>query len=356
MKKLHYILIFVFLFPLVNNAQTEVYENALEELSDMLVGKRDKSFKRAVYLVENAYHDNFLDSTAFENEISILKNLANRLIESRTLKYDGKDVEKVEKYAAVFSVLKDTIKVQNAEGKLFKYVPYGYDFKDVWGHQDWSNMFVSKLLSTGKGNCHSLPYLYKILAEEIGGDAHLALAPNHVYIKHKNEKDGWYNTELTSGIFPIDAWLMASGYIHLDAITNKLYMEALDENQSLAMCIIDLAQGYERKFPGNDGTFVLKSTELALEYYPHYINALIMRAETKKKILEAEASKKYTSLNDAVHKDKEIQLSFVDLQKEYVNIHNLGYRKMPEKMYLDWLTSLERERKKYENTDITKNN
>jgi len=356
MKKLHYILIFVFLSPLVNNAQTEVYENALEELSDMLVGKRDKSFKRAVYLVENAYHDNFLDSTAFENEISILKNLASKLIESRTLKYDGKDVKTVEKYAAVFSVLKDTIKVQNADGKLFKYVPYGYDFKDVWGHQDWSNMFVSKLLSTGKGNCHSLPYLYKILAEEIGADAHLALAPNHVYIKHKNEKDGWYNTELTSGIFPIDAWLMASGYIHLDAITNKLYMEALDINQSLAMCIIDLAQGYEHKFPGNDGAFILKSTELALEYYPHYVNALIMRAETKKKLLEAEASKKYSNLNDAVHKDKELQLSFLKLQDEYVNIHNLGYRKMPEKMYMDWLTSLERERKKYENTGITKNN
>ena len=84
-------------------------------------------------------------------------------------------------------------------------MPYSYDFDDPFGHKDWDNMFVSKLLNTGKGNCHSLPYLYKIIAEELGISAHLALAPNHIYIKHKNEKDGWYNTELTSGIFPIDA-------------------------------------------------------------------------------------------------------------------------------------------------------
>ena len=79
-------------------------------------------------------------------------------------------------------------------------------------------------MATRKGNCHSLPFLYKILAEELGAKANLALAPNHIYIKHWNEKDGWYNTELTSGIFPIDSWLMASGYIHLDAVANKLYM------------------------------------------------------------------------------------------------------------------------------------
>lgn len=61
---------------------------------------------------------------------------------------------------------------------------------------------MSKLLDTQKGNCNSMPYLYKILAEELGVDANLALAPNHVYIKHNIKSLGWYNTELTSGIFP----------------------------------------------------------------------------------------------------------------------------------------------------------
>ena len=90
----------------------------------------------------------------------------------------------------------DTIPI-NHKDKLYKYEPFGYDFKDVFGHKTQESLFVSKLLKTRKGNCHSLPYLYKILAEELGVDAHLALAPNHVYIKHKNIK------VLQSGTSPV---------------------------------------------------------------------------------------------------------------------------------------------------------
>ena len=46
-------------------------------------------------------------------------------------------------------------------------------------------------------NCHSLPYLYKIIMDELGYEWHLALAPNHMYIKTNNKKVGWYN------IFPL---------------------------------------------------------------------------------------------------------------------------------------------------------
>ena len=85
------------------------------------------------------------------------------------------------------------------------YPPYSYDFTDFDGKEDWRQMFVIKLLQTHSGNCHSLPFLYKILIEENGEKANLALATNHIYIKHQIKKSGWYNTELTSGIFPIDA-------------------------------------------------------------------------------------------------------------------------------------------------------
>jgi len=351
-KYLLYLFIFISFYGVSQN-QEEQYGIALTKLACMLDGSCELNFKQAVFLVENTYLNNTLDSVAFNQEILKLKLLAIQLVQSRNLKYDGKDKNEVEKYAALFSVIKDTISIVDADGKKFQYVPYSYDFKDVWGHKEWTNMFVSKLLQTGKGNCHSLPYLYKILAEELETDAHLALAPNHMYIKHKNDKNGWYNTELTSGIFPIDAWLMASGYIHLDAITNKLYMEALDDKQSIAMCVLDLAQGFNKAFPENDGRFVYLCTELALKYYPHYINALIMRAETKKKITEDFAQKKYSGLTQEALNDKQILRMYMSMQEDYVSIHKLGYRMMPEEMYLDWLTSLEKERRKYENQNIT---
>ncbi|WP_094179016.1 hypothetical protein, partial [Flavobacterium psychrophilum] len=240
------------------------------------------------------------------------------------------------KWASVFEVMHDTIPI-NYNDKLYKYEPFGYDFQDVFGHKTRENLFVSKLLETRKGNCHSLPYLYKILCEELGVDANLALAPNHVYIKHRNIKEGWYNTELTSGIFPIDAWIMASGFVHIDAISNGVYMKALNNRESIAVVMIDLADNYNVKFPNNDGTFILKCCETAIKEYPNFATALILQAETHKKQMKKEQNQ-----------DKAKQM-LLNLEKEYAHIHEIGYRNMPEDMYLNWLVSLKTERKKYEN-------
>lgn len=40
------------------------------------------------------------------------------------------------------------------------------------------------------------------------------------------------------------------------------------------------------------------------------------------------------------------------MNKEYTNIHKIGYRSMPEEMYLDWLVSLKTESAKYEDTRL----
>ena len=115
---------------------------------------------------------------------------------------------------------------------------------------------------------------------------YMALAPNHIYIKLFTEKTGWFNTELTSASFPIDEWLMASGYINIEAIQNGIYMDTLSEKQSLALCILDLAKGYDRTYPINDGAFIVKCCDLALTHYPKSLNARILKAETKRSNLK----------------------------------------------------------------------
>ncbi|WP_025663264.1 hypothetical protein [Aquimarina megaterium] len=352
-KKKLFILVLFLSISLWSQDQNKLYKDTLEQLNCMLKDSCQLSFKKAVISVENAYYNNRLDTIGFNFEINRLSSFTKSMVDHIKLKYQGRDSLKVKKYAALFSVVIDTIPIADKDGVMYEYIPYTYDFEDIWGLKNWDFMFVSKLLETGKGNCHSLPYLYKILAEEIGADAHLAIAPNHIYVKHQNEIDGWYNTELTSGIFPNDAWLMASGYIHLDAITNKMYMEALTDKQSVSMCIIDLAQGYNKIFPDNNGEFVMRACQIALQYYPHYINGRILQAETKKKIFEKEVKKDFDVFTKEVSEDDYLRLQFLEIQHEYVSIHESGYRRMPEKMYLDWLTSLKKERKKYENKKIT---
>ncbi len=351
-KFIFLILIILCNISLLAQDREKLYHDSLNELQCMLNDSCKLSFKKAVIIVENAYLYGNMDTIAFNDDIRVLSNLVNTLVKSKMLKYPEKDSLKVKKYAALFSVFNDTIPVILPNGEGYNFIPYSYDFKDIWGVKSWKNMFVSKLLETGKGNCHSMPYLYKILAEEIGAEAHLSIAPNHMYIKHKNIRDGWYNTEITSGIFPLDAWLMASGYIHLDAMSNKLYMEALDDKKSIVLCVIDLAKGYDRAFPANDGSFLREACEISFQYYPNYINARILLAETKKKIFEKKVIDKFGEITKEVYTDDLFKDMFIEIQRDYAMIHLSGYRRMPEEMYLNWLASLKEERLKYENLRI----
>lgn len=350
MKKFIAIIILCFAFSKNLTAQDFLYQESYALLVGMLESPTKYSFKKAVFSVENAYVNGTLDTIYLNSKIDFLKTLSEKLLESRTLQYQGKDKEKVSKYAALFSILNDSIPIEDSKGNDFVYVPYRYDFDDPFGHENWKNMFISKLLETGKGNCHSLPYLYKILGEELNVEANLALAPNHVYIKHKNEKDGWYNTELTSGIFPIDAWLMASGYIHLDAIRNGVYMKALNNEESIALCLVDLAQAHQKQ-AFYDLDFVIKCADKALEYFPNYVNAMILKTEAKGKKIERILNSYHTNFKD-VNKFTETRKILLEVQSELTKIHELGYRQMPEDMYLNWLVSLKEEREKYSNKKI----
>lgn len=331
-----------------NGEYSDRYEKAFHTLENMLQGNDPINFKKAVFTTEWAYLGNQLDTTELNKQITFLSYLCYRFFSTNDLQYSKKDKETVKRWGSIFKVMTDTIHFSDVSAY---HLPLTYDFEDFFGEKDWTKMFVSKLLSTRSGNCHSLPYLYKILAEDLGVSANLALAPNHIYIKHKSISTGWYNTELTSAAFPIDAWLMASGYIHLDAIQNSIYMKALSDQESIVLCLIDLAEGYKQKTLAHaDPAFILKCVNTALVYFPNYINALILKAETLKQ-LHTDFVHENPSPDQAT-KDKATKM-FLDMQNLYVQIHELGYRQMPKKMYMQWLVELKVEKNKYQNKNVT---
>lgn len=352
MKKLLFILLLI--SSILNFAQeNHFYTDSYQTIDNMLLDNQKYSFKEAVFSIEDAYYQGRLDKEELENKIMFLTNFCYRLSTNRKLKYSEKDEEKVNKYASVFTIMCEQTPVIVGQDTL-KYKPFTYDFNDVFGHQEYSNLFVSKLLDTQKGNCTSMPYLYKILAEELGVDANLALAPNHIYIKHNIKSIGWYNTELTSGIFPQDSWLMASGFIHLKAIQNGVFMKALNNKESLALLLVDLGNAYNRSFPDNNGSFPLQCAERAIKVYPYLANALLLQAETHKKQFEKLMKEQNTDDIEIALKNPKAKELFDLMNKEYTHIHEIGYRSMPEEMYLDWLVSLKTERAKYEDTRMMK--
>ncbi|MFM7856963.1 MAG: hypothetical protein ACKO96_34825, partial [Flammeovirgaceae bacterium] len=76
------------------------------------------------------------------------------------------------KIMTLYQFMADTIRVKEPllEKNITTY-PKTYDFEDFWGREDLRKTFVSKLMKTGTGNCHSLPLLFLILAEEVGVEA-----------------------------------------------------------------------------------------------------------------------------------------------------------------------------------------
>jgi len=242
---------------------------------------------------------------------------------------------------AVFQVIKDTINISR-DNEIISFLPFEYNFDDYNGKQDWSNTFVSTLLSTHKGNCHSLPYLYKIIADEVGAKCWLALAPNHLYIKNYSKRDGWFNTELTSGEFPIDAWLTTTGYINLASIQNGLYCDTLSNQQSIALCALDLAKCYEKETHNYYDGFILQCCDLVLKYHPVNVQALLLKAETTKRIYQKQKQEN----------NPEAQNTYIQMEQQYIHLYDLGYREMPEKMYKEWLLSIKTQRDKYGNNKI----
>jgi len=311
-------------------AQQNYYLEAYSVINSMLESN-SCNFKDAVYQTENAYFEGQIDKKAIDDIIRFYSFLCKQIIQSGNIIYAENDKDIANTQCAVFLFMTDSIPIE-INGEIMIHTPFQYNTHDFTGKKDWSNTFVTTLIDSKTGNCHSLPYLYKMIMDELGQEAFLALAPNHIYIKVNNKKVGWYNIELTCGDFPADAWLMASGYIHLDAIRNGIYMNPLNDKQSVAMCLVDLAQGYQAKFGLGDGTFILKCCDTALNHFPDYINALLLKAET------------ITALYKQTEDEEKKNILFGQMNELYPYIHDLGYRKMPHGMYENWLKSLNAEK------------
>ena len=338
MKKIITFLLTIILVVSTNRtfAQTkdssQIYKDAFSEQLQMLKGEKTISFKRAVFLTENAFNNGKLDYTTFCKEISTTGQQLKTLIKQR-----GLEKYKTAGNWAVFSFMMDSLPINN-----FK--PCTYDFTDFMGDKDWTKMFVTKLMKTRSGNCHSLPTYYKILSEEIGAKAFLALAPNHLYIKHIDEKGQWTNVELTNGGFPRDQWIIKEMAIPIEAIKSEAYMKPLTDKESVALCMFDLANAYQFQFGYDD--FVLNTANTALKYFPKCLPLIMTTSNCYRTFGITEQAKQ--------NPNKEISKKYYLAYKEaQVKMNALGYKEETPEHYEEWVKNVEKEKQKGE---VTTNN
>ncbi|WP_294219981.1 hypothetical protein [uncultured Chryseobacterium sp.] len=238
----------------------QAYYSAYHQLASL--NQDNYSVSEANFIVENAYYEGKQSFSEFKSGI---QKTAKQLLQK--MKDRKQDTESnTDKNLMIFEFLSKGMKLGGVQYKAIK-----YDFEDYMGTKDWSKMFVSKLLKTGSGQCHSMPLLYLMLAEEMDTEAYLAYAPYHTYIRFLDGEGEWQNAELTNGIFTANSLILESGYIKSEALQNNIYMKSLSKKELLAQFYADLANGYIQKYGMDE--FVGNTLDKALEYSPTNIYA-----------------------------------------------------------------------------------
>jgi len=325
-----------------NSPGARYFIKASEKINQMLSGAIPMNLKQAIFETENAYLEGKLNYQKFDKGIQDLIEIAK--LKAVQDGYNWKNPQT--RNIMLFRVIADTLKVKlpSQENYVTSY-PMRYDFDDYMGKKDWSKMFVSKLLASKSGQCHSLPLLYLILCEETGTKANLAFSPSHTYAKFKDQSGNWHNLELTNGRIVSDAFIIGSGYITAEALKNRIYMEPLTNKQTIAQCLADLGKEYAQKY-GYDN-FVSQCIDSTLKYNPTNIFARQVKSDyqtlqfdyvvNQVGRLHPDTLKIYYPKVYQLLKERNLAYQFIDAS---------GYQEMPEQAYREWLKSVDKEAEK----------
>lgn len=330
---------------LSGKAGTQAYYDAYHTLASL--NPDNYTVSEANFIVENAYYDNKQNFNQFKSGI---QKTAKQLLQK--MKERKQDAESnTDKNLMIFEYLSKGMKLGGVQHKAIR-----YDFEDYMGTKDWSKMFVSKLLKTGSGQCHSMPLLYLMLAEEMNTEAYLAYAPNHTYIKFLDGEGEWQNAELTNGIFTANSLILESGYIKSEALQNDIYMKHLSKKELLAQFYADLANGYIHKYGMDE--FVGNTLDRALEYSPHNIYANQLKSMYQQARLAYVAGQLGVRNLENPEDLKKIRFYpqavalLQETKAQFNNIDNLGFVMMPEGAYEQWLDNMKGESSKQKSEEL----
>lgn len=150
--------------------------------------------------------------------------------------------------------------------------PFSYDLDDPLGH-NIRHKLLPTYLATRKGNCVSMPVLFIILGQKLGLDLAAATAPQHIFVKYRDDLGNYYNIEATSGGgFARDAWMQQKMPMSKEALANGIYMQPLSNKETVSIMAGTLLeyygqQGWEKRR--------IALAELILKHYPKDVSAML---------------------------------------------------------------------------------
>lgn len=317
------------------------FQTAFQELQKL--DHNNFSITKAIYIVENAFENNKFTYEEFANAIKLRADLVKQI-----LKREG--ISTKNNSALNYGIQKLFSQPNNYYNPKTKQtitaLPFKYDLYDYKGEKDYRQMFVSKLLMTGKGQCHSMPLLYLSIAEQLGAKAYLSLAPEHSFIQYFNGQGDRLSFETTNGNIVSSNWMLQSGFINSAALKNKIFLDTLSQRKLMARCLTDLLLTYQNKFGYDDFTNQIKNKITQLD--PTNITVSII----EENIATQAALQKIKAAGSPSLKDlpnyPDAYKAYEAMQASYKKTDDLGFQDMPKEAYQAWLKSIDKEKKKQE--------
>ena len=315
------------------------YREAFAKLSGM--NPDHFSLSQAIYEIENAYLEKQLTQEGFNHALQARVDQVHQILKKQGLSFKNN----LSVNYAIQQLFEHPNIYYDGQTQLTHTVPpLKYDFDDYMGQKDYTKLFASKLLATGSGQCHSLPLVYLMIAEQLGAKAWLSLAPEHSFVQFMDSHGRLLDYETTNGNIVSGTWMAGSGYINAKALRNKTYLDTLSRRQLYARCLADLLLGYVNKFGYND--FAQEIKNRILEIDPSNITVLIVEANLKRTIAWQAIKAAGMPKPEDLSKFPKAFQCYQDMKAAINKLDDLGYQDMPSDAYRAWLRSIEVEKKR----------
>ncbi len=295
------------------------------------------SITKAIYLSEAAFYNTPYPFSEFEKYIKQRADLVYQILTRENLNNQNNTALN---YGIQKLFSNNNLYLNNKTHNSYVIEKLYYDFEDYAGDKNWEKTFVTKMLQTGSGQCHSMPLLYLCIAEQLNAKAYLSLAPNHSFVQFFDNNGKAYNFETTNGHLVSTAWLMQSTYANSVALKNRTFLDTLSSRKLYAQCLTDLIMNYLKKLNGYDN-FSNVMIQKVLSIDSTNVTALILLNNYQRLKVIAIAEQLGNPPLTEFERYPDLNMAYQQQKKLDAQIRRTGYQEMPKEAYEKWLQSMQ---------------
>jgi len=205
--------------------------------------------------------------------------------------------------------------------------PFQYDLDDPFG-ANVRNKLLSTYLATRKGNCVSMPLLFIILGQKLGIDVTASTAPNHVFVKYRDDDGTLHNLETTSGAgFTRDVWMRQQFPMSDEALASGIYMRALTKKETVVVMVGTLLEFYGQQGLQQQRIAMAK---LALEHDPKHVSAILHQHSAYLWFMNLIINQHLTPDDMPANRRAQVMRLQANMKALYEQAYALGWRPLDE--------------------------